>query len=107
MKAEPLQKATDHPGYTRCQPSDATHIRLNCPGPFPNRILPIKNNTPPNWAWNGDTEKPTITPSILTTVNYNDKNIVCHSFVTNGKIQFLSDSTHEFSGQTVDLLEID
>ena len=27
----------------------------------------------------------------------------CHSFVTDGRIQFLSDSTHVLAGQTVDL----
>jgi hypothetical protein len=31
---------------------------------------------------------------------------VCHSFVTDGKIQYLSDCTHAMAGQTVDLLEI-
>jgi hypothetical protein len=27
----------------------------------------------------------------------------CHSFVTNGKIQFLADCTHKLAGQTVEL----
>lgn len=31
--------------------------------------------------------------------------IVCHSFVANGRIQFLSDSTHTLAGHTVDLPE--
>ena len=28
---------------------------------------------------------------------------VCHSFVTNGRIQYLGDCTHKLAGQTVDL----
>ena len=32
---------------------------------------------------------------------------ICHSFVTDGKIQFLSDCTHGLAGQTVELSEID
>lgn len=32
---------------------------------------------------------------------------VCHSFVTDGKIQFLSDCTHDLAGQTVDMVDID
>ena len=28
---------------------------------------------------------------------------VCHSFVTDGRIQFLNDCTHALAGQTVDL----
>lgn len=31
---------------------------------------------------------------------------VCHSFVTDGRIQFLSDCTHSLAGQTVDLPEM-
>jgi hypothetical protein len=32
---------------------------------------------------------------------------VCHSFVTDGRIQFLTDCTHAFAGRTVDLPEWD
>ena len=32
-------------------------------------------------------------------------NTVCHSFVTDGRIQFLADCTHALAGQTVDLPE--
>lgn len=28
---------------------------------------------------------------------------ICHSFVRNGKIEFLSDCTHELAGKTVEL----
>lgn len=30
---------------------------------------------------------------------------VCHSFVRNGKIEYLNDCTHELAGQTVELLD--
>ena len=53
------------------------------------------------WTWNGDREKPTINPSVLTI----GVNPVCHSFVAQGKIRFLSDSTHKLKGQEVDLPE--
>ena len=32
---------------------------------------------------------------------------VCHSFVTDGRIQFLADSNHALAGQTVDLPEVE
>jgi hypothetical protein len=54
-----------------------------------------------DWAWNGDVDLPTISPSIL--VQGGAENVVCHSYVTDGRIQFLNDSTHKLSGQTVDL----
>jgi hypothetical protein len=68
----------------------------------------------PKWAFNGDVEKPTISPSILvhehdTILPENDstgkvtKTFRCHSFVTDGNIQFLDDCTHELKGKTVPL----
>jgi hypothetical protein len=34
-----------------------------------------------------------------------EKDEICHSFVTAGHIQFLSDCTHEMAGQTVEIPE--
>lgn len=57
------------------------------------------------WNFNKDFEKPTISPSLLVTgVDSNGKTI-CHSFVNNGKIQFLDDCSHSLKGQTVELLD--
>jgi hypothetical protein len=56
------------------------------------------------WAFNGDFEKPTFAPSML--VNQHRPESRCHSFVTDGKIQFLSDSYHELAGQTVELPDV-
>src|SRR4051794_23121084 len=59
------------------------------------------------WAFNGDREKPTFRASLL--IPHHDspegyKPILrCHSFVTDGKIEFLGDSEHELKGQTVEL----
>lgn len=72
-------------------------------------------HTGPNgWQWNGDLASPTFVPSVLVSrtmgnykfkddPDYEEHQEVCHSFVTDGRIQFLSDTTHELSGQTVDL----
>lgn len=62
------------------------------------------------WDWDGDLNKPTITPSIL--INPQGKKHVpyipvCHLFITNGMIQYLDDCTHELAGQTVELPDID
>jgi hypothetical protein len=53
------------------------------------------------WQFNGSLELPTFTPSYLTEGGAN--NVRCHSYVTNGRIQFLADSGHKLSGQTVEL----
>lgn len=53
------------------------------------------------WSFNGDFERPTIQPSVLVMAATPE----CHSFVTDGRIQFLTDSTHQYAGKTVDLPE--
>lgn len=78
------------------------------------------------WTFDGDEENPTFRPSMLIRsghyadkykqdmcwCTYNAQNpdkeapfvcSVCHSFVTNGKIEFLSDCTHSLAGKTVEL----
>lgn len=72
------------------------------------------------WSFNGDLERPTFSPSVLVggaqwgpadgfhKPNHTvapGESIVCHSFVTDGRIQFLGDCTHNLAGQTVDLPE--
>lgn len=73
------------------------------------------------WEWNGEYERPTFRPSLLmhgerwvppvTHENYEQwqrapwpqqkVEWVCHLFVTDGKIQFLGDCSHELRGQTI------
>ncbi len=55
------------------------------------------------WTFNGDTERPTISPSVLTWWNEGSVKHQCHSFVRDGQIQFLDDCTHALKGQTVPL----
>lgn len=57
----------------------------------------------PVWNWNGSVDKPTIQPSILVRYNWSDGPRVCHSFITDGKIQFIGDCTHALAGQTVEI----
>lgn len=78
------------------------------------------------WQWNGSYDKPTFMPSIKVTYGHpkghtNDNPAplgfpkrkdrpdlwveeVCHSYVRDGKIQFLADCTHVLKNQTVELL---
>lgn len=58
------------------------------------------------WGWNGDTEKPVFTPSVLTTWTEGSQHIEkrCHTFVgcngaQPGEVIFLSDCTHSLAGQ--------
>lgn len=113
MKSQPL-RLTDT-GYEPCEPRDATHLQLHLPGPLPNRILPVmiggRREGTPNWTWNGNVDMPTVKPSVLTKGGtYEGETYiehVCHSWINDGKVQFLGDCTHELAGQTVDLLDVD
>lgn len=75
------------------------------------------------WDWNGDLIKPTFKPSILVTsrhpkghsnenpapVGYKGEYVEdrCHSYITDGVIDYLGDCTHYLKGKRVNLPEID
>ena len=107
MKAKPLK--LEDGTYTPCDVAEATHVQLHAPGPYPNRMIPVIQSGPregtPCWTWNGDTEKPTLRPSLLT--RGSDHMVRCHSFVTDGMMRFLGDCTHDLKGQTVPLLDVE
>lgn len=84
-------------------------IYFECPGCEGVHGIAIGDGAGPRWGFNGNVDQPTFTPSIKVTCDWGDppKHMVCHSFVTDGKIQFLADCTHELAGQTVDLPDWD
>lgn len=113
MKAQPMY-VTDT-GYKYCSVEEATHVQIHMPGPLPYRIIPvIRRGTREGtncWSWNGDVDKPTLKPSILSKGSSMVDGVVvdhvCHTWVNDGKVQFLSDCTHEFANQTIDLIDVD
>jgi hypothetical protein len=58
------------------------------------------------WGFNGDAEKPTFTPSLLTRFNIGGQDRVCHSFVTDGMWNYLGDCTHDKAGQSVPMVDL-
>jgi hypothetical protein len=75
---------------------------FDCPGCDMMHIIPVTGER--GWGFNHDLEKPTFTPSILARTPQGSKpTIVCHSFVRNGKIEFLNDCTHAMAGKTIEL----
>lgn len=82
-------------------------IVINCPGcRHYHEIytkMPMSNGA--RWSFNGDFEKPTFSPSLLIRTGHYACGI-CHSFIRDGRIQFLDDCTHPLKGQTVDLPDI-
>lgn len=104
-------------------------MRFMCPGCGHNHVINVDSGRQPRWTWNGSFDKPTFNPSILETVghyisshegscwcDYNREHpdedpdfqcSRCHSFVRDGRIQFLDDCSHALAGQTVDLPELE
>lgn len=84
-------------------------LRYYCQGCKGSHMIKVGDGAGPRWGWNGSLDSPTFTPSVLVTYEGIDAGkdgappAVCHTFITDGTVQFLSDSTHEFAGQTVPL----
>lgn len=75
-----------------------------CPGCQCDHVVGVslaRTESAGNWAFNDNFEFPTFTPSILVFGGYPE--IRCHSFVREGKIQFLPDCFHALAGQTVEI----
>ena len=77
---------------------------FHCPGCEYGHPFEVDAPDGAGWNWNGSLDRPTFTPSLL--VNHGSES-QCHSFVTDGKIQFLGDCRHKLAGQTVDLPDWD
>ncbi len=77
-------------------------IWIWCPGCEEAHALRV-NAVPPNtsWTWNGSLESPTFSPSLFVSGAK-----VCHSYIKEGRIQFLGDCGHDLAGQTVALPEL-
>ncbi len=70
------------------------------------------NDGSPGWNFNGDFERPTFSPSMFATcvtcvTGPGRKEHCCHSFVRDGRIEYLSDCTHGLAGKIVDLPDFD
>ena len=74
------------------------HLAYMCPGCNDMHVLRVAGEGQPRWQWNGSLEKPTLTPSVLRAGS-------CHSFINDGRVQFLQDCAHSLAGQTVELPE--
>lgn len=55
----------------------------------------------PVWTFNGDVERPTFAPSLLYQTRRESGEVRCHLYVTDGKIAYGGDCSHELAGKTV------
>jgi hypothetical protein len=91
--------------------AEGGRILFFCPGCNHGHMINVGDSPGPRWGYNNNPVLPTFTPSILVSSGgYKDEDgediprvTHCHSFVTDGKIQFLSDCEHSLKNQTVDI----
>ena len=107
---------------THADTRELVGYRFKCPGCERNHSLGL------GWHFNGSVHSPTFYPSVLVTgrdftpagqaeydawvaadcpplggKQFESATIVCHSFITDGQIEFLGDCTHALAGQKVEL----
>lgn len=108
-------------------PQEDGMVAIQCPGCKTYHHINVNRvrQAHPCWEFNGSMESPTFSPSLLVTTGkyvepewfnalpegeekeFHDKHSTrCHSFIRDGKIQFLGDCTHELANQTVDLPDL-
>lgn len=80
---------------------------FDCPGCGIGHSFRVQGEGP-KWEFNGDIDNPTFAPSLLVHWPKMDSSgrayeVRCHSFVRNGRIEFLTDCDHALAGQTVSL----
>ena len=97
--------------FIREWPDSAGQITFWCPGCNGGHTITFGGAE--TWSWNGDADKPTFNPSVLAngmrgtaTEEWNRAHPRCHSFVREGRIEYLTDSEHELAGQTVDMVSL-
>lgn len=88
-----------------------------CPGCQHGHTIKYGPEGTETWTWNHDTIHPTFAPSVLAyphkvSFNIDDPEsppidqVRCHSFVRDGKIEYLSDCEHSSAGMTVDMIPL-
>lgn len=94
-------------------------IAFWCPGCAEAHQIGVEPPALVIWGFNGSGDAPTFVPSVLVRggarltedewrrvmagEQVDRPERVCHSFVRDGRIEFLADSTHALAGRTVDL----
>lgn len=76
---------------------------LWCPGCDDAHTVEVR---PGGWTWDGDTEAPTIDPSIRSQKYTGDAARRCHAFLRQGRWEFLADCDHALAGETVGMVPL-
>jgi hypothetical protein len=84
-----------------CTEDDPHYLWFECPGCKHIHGIHVGPGEGVRWTWNGSIDAPTFQPSLLVSWRFKSSDEICHSFITDGMIQYLGDCTHELANQTV------
>lgn len=97
------------------QESDGNrYVMFHCVACKHAHSVPFGDPAPGIWGFNGDLERPSITPSlkiftpaIPDTPDYKGlpERTICHVVVTDGILNYCTDCPHELKGQSVPMIE--
>lgn len=92
---------------TKLKKRAVTYYSFYCPGCKHEHTYSIFEDGS-QWKFNGNMQNPSFTPSLLNREIDKDGKVksICHLFVTDGKIIYCGDCTHELSGQTIPMSEV-
>lgn len=103
----------EEPAGARVRAFSRNLLGFHCPGcgyghavGVNGRMILSSEGKPVSWSWNGDWIKPTFSPSLLINKDKQGDYPLCHTFITDGKIQFLADCTHQLAGKTIEMEDI-
>lgn len=85
------------------------HVIYKCPGCKHLHTVPADR-----WNWNGDVDKPTLSPSVRHFITFPEgtkragqQQTICHYFIRDGRIEFCGDCEHDLKGSAAELPEIE
>ena len=95
-----------HPDKEDVFPTGQRQLWFWCAGcQMPHSVNVALGSEPgPLWVWDGDLDRPTISPSVRVTYGRADRQ--CHFFLKGGVVEYLGDCTHELTNQRVPLLDM-
>ena len=88
------------------------YLIYRCPACNQLEYIPYQGGTEhkgPVWKFNGNLESPSLQPSVRHFVPDEKgrvKETICHYYLTNGHINYCTDSPHAFRGQTVPIPQL-
>lgn len=78
-------------------------LQIKCPACKTSHYMRLRqftNDERPSWVFNGDLDKPSLSPSV------NNKTFGCHFFIKDGFIEYCGDCKHELKGKKIELPDI-